>query len=103
MIHGRTGVGSETSQSRSEGTVPQGVTDQAMHLEVLQELALRLSGERSVDAVLQLLVDGLAQQSDVALARVWVTGPGDVCGSCRMRSVCPNQTVCLHLSASAGT
>ena len=74
-----------------------------MHLEVLQELALRLSGERSVDAVLQLLVDGLAQQSDVALARVWVTGPGDVCGSCRMRSVCPNQTVCLHLSASAGT
>ena len=74
-----------------------------MHLEVLQELALRLSGERSVDAVLQLLVDGLAQQSDVALARVWVTGPGDVCVSCRMRSVCPNQTICLHLSASAGT
>ena len=103
MIHGRTGVGSETSQGRSEGTVPKRVTDQAMHLEVLQELALRLSGERSVDAVLQLLVDGLAQQSDVALARVWVTGPGDVCSSCRMRSVCPNQTVCLHLSASAGT
>ena len=74
-----------------------------MHLEVLQELALRLSGERSVDAVLQLLVDGLAQQSDIALARVWVTGPGDVCGSCRMRLACPNQTVCLHLSASAGT
>ena len=103
MINGRTGVGSETSQGRSGGTVPKGVTDHAMHLEVLQELALRLSGERSVDAVLQLLVDGLAQQSDVALARVWVTGPGDVCSSCRMRPVCPNQTVCLHLSASAGT
>ena len=55
MIHGRTGVGSETSQGRSQGTVPERVTDQAMHLEVLQELALRLSGERSVDAVLQLL------------------------------------------------
>jgi len=74
-----------------------------MHLQALQELALRLSGERSVDAVLTLLVDGLAQQSDVALARVWVTGPGDVCGSCRMRPVCPDQAACLHLAASAGT
>jgi transcriptional regulator with GAF, ATPase, and Fis domain len=74
-----------------------------MHLEALQELALRLSGERSVDAVLQLIVNGLAQQRDVALARVWVSGPGDVCPSCQMRPVCPDQTVCLHLSASAGT
>ena len=74
-----------------------------MHLEALQELALRLSGERTVDAVLQLIVDGLAQQGGVALARVWVTGPGDLCRSCGMRPVCPDQTVCLHLSASAGT
>ena len=40
-----------------------------MHFEALQELALHLSGERSVDAVLRLIVDGLAQQSDVALDR----------------------------------
>ena len=99
---GRTEVESETNQGRSEGSPP-GVTDHAMHLEALQELALRLSGERSVDAVLQLLVNGLAQQSDVALARVWTTGPGDLCSSCRLRPVCPDQTVCLHLAASAGT
>ncbi len=74
-----------------------------MHLDALHELALRLSGERSVDAVLQSIVHGLAQQIDVALARVWVTGPGDICGSCRMRDVCPDHTACLHLSASAGT
>jgi transcriptional regulator with GAF, ATPase, and Fis domain len=74
-----------------------------MHLQALQELALRLSAERSVDSVLRLLVDGLAQQSDVALARVWVTGPGDVCSSCRMCPVCPDHTLCLHLAASAGT
>jgi transcriptional regulator with GAF, ATPase, and Fis domain len=74
-----------------------------MHLDALQELALRISGERSVDAVLHSIVNGLARQPSVALARVWVTGPGDVCGSCRMRSACPNQTACLHLSASAGT
>jgi len=74
-----------------------------MHLEALQDLGLRISGERSVDAVLQSIVHGLAQQTSVALARVWVTGPGDVCGSCRMQAVCPDRTACLHLSASAGT
>lgn len=74
-----------------------------MQLEALQELALRISGERSVETVLQCIVEGLAQQPGIALARVWVTGPGDVCGSCRMRALCPDQTACLHLAASAGT
>ena len=63
---------------------------------------MRISGERSVDAVLDSIVQGLAQQSGVALARVWVTGPGDVCGTCRMRDVCPDHARCLHLAASAG-
>src|SRR5262245_29056247 len=74
-----------------------------MQLDALQELALGLSGERSVDAVLQSIVYGLTQQTGVALARVWVTGPGDVCRSCHMRAACPDHTACLHLSASAGT
>jgi len=73
-----------------------------VRLEGLQELAVRISGERSVDAVLQSIVHGLAQQPSVALARVWVTEPGDVCGSCRMRTACPDHAACLHLSASAG-
>jgi transcriptional regulator with GAF, ATPase, and Fis domain len=74
-----------------------------MRLEALQELAVGIAGERSVDAVLQSIVHGLARQPGVALARVWVTGPGDVCGSCRMRDLCPDRTACLHLAASAGT
>jgi len=73
-----------------------------VQLEALQELAVQISGERSIDAVLQSIVNGLAEQPDVALARVWVTEPGDVCGSCRMRAACPDHTACLHLSASAG-
>jgi transcriptional regulator with GAF, ATPase, and Fis domain len=80
-----------------------GFENRVVHLEALQELAVRISGERSVDEVLQSIVHGLAQQPGVALARVWVTGPGDVCGSCRMRDACPDRTSCLHLSASAGS
>ena len=69
-----------------------------MHLEALQELALRISGERDVGAVLQCIVKGLAQQPGIALARVWVVKPGDICQSCRLRPSCPDQTACLHLS-----
>jgi transcriptional regulator with GAF, ATPase, and Fis domain len=73
-----------------------------MHLEALQELALRISGEREVQAVLRQIVAGLVRQPGVALARVWIVKPGDICRSCRMRSFCPDQTSCLHLAASAG-
>jgi transcriptional regulator with GAF, ATPase, and Fis domain len=73
-----------------------------MHLEPLQELALRISSERAVDVVLQHIVTGLVQQPGVALARVWVVKPGDICQSCRLRPSCPDQTACLHLVASAG-
>ena len=74
-----------------------------MNLEALQDVALRISGERSVGSVLQHIVDGLIQRPGVALARVWVTRPGDECTSCRMRSLCPDQSSCLHLAASAGS
>src|SRR6478735_9699245 len=74
-----------------------------MHLETLQDLALRISGERDVETVLRQIVTGLGAQPGVALARVWIVKPGDVCQSCRMRASCPDQTSCLHLAASAGS
>jgi transcriptional regulator with GAF, ATPase, and Fis domain len=74
-----------------------------MHIEALQELALRISGVREVEAVLRQIVAGLVQQSGVALARLWIVKPGDICQSCRMRASCPDQTNCLHLEASAGS
>src|SRR5262249_12065055 len=73
-----------------------------MHLEALQEIALRVSGERTVNGVLRQIVDGLARQPGVALARVWVVSSGDLCDSCYLRSSCADRTACLHLAASAG-
>jgi transcriptional regulator with GAF, ATPase, and Fis domain len=74
-----------------------------MDLEALQTLALRVSGERDVEAVLRQIVAGLVLQTGIALARVWIVKPGDICRSCRMRPSCPCQTTCLHLAASAGS
>src|SRR4029079_19081309 len=74
-----------------------------MQIEALQELALRISGERNVHTVHQNIVAGLVQQSGVALARVWVVAPGDICRRARSLPGCPDQSRCLHLTASAGS
>lgn len=76
---------------------------QSMELDSLQALALEIAQERSVEQVLKKIVTGLAQQPGVALARIWLKNPGDICVNCPMRMKCPDQTQCLHLMASAGS
>ena len=73
-----------------------------MNVASLQKVALALAESQSVDSVLQIIVRALAEQSEVALARVWLIGPGDICGTCPMKSSCPDQRFCFHLVASAG-
>ena len=73
-----------------------------MNLESIQSIMLAIGHARAVDGVLRQIVDGIAECSNVALVRIWLIGPGDLCGECAFRSECPNQTRCLHLVASAG-
>jgi transcriptional regulator with GAF, ATPase, and Fis domain len=73
-----------------------------MDFESLQAVALLVAQERSVATVLQRIVEGLAGQRGIAMARVWLVAPGDQCSTCPMRAECPDQTRCLHLAASAG-
>jgi transcriptional regulator with GAF, ATPase, and Fis domain len=70
--------------------------------EALQSVALAVAAETAVDRVLAQIVDGLVAQTAVALARVWLIGTGDICETCPFCAECPDQTRCLHLSASAG-
>ncbi|HEU4535045.1 MAG TPA: sigma 54-interacting transcriptional regulator, partial [Polyangiaceae bacterium] len=73
-----------------------------MWSEALQGVALSVAQERSVDVVLRRVVEGLASQPGVAIARVWLVAPGDVCATCPMRAECPERAQCLHLVASEG-
>ena len=73
-----------------------------MNPEALQAVALAVAAETSIDRVLAQIVDGLVAHRAVALARVWLIGAGDICATCPLRAECPDQTRCLHLSASAG-
>jgi two-component system, LuxR family, sensor kinase FixL len=73
-----------------------------MIAEPLLSLAVSVAAEHSVQGVLNTIVRGLAAQPHVALARIWLVSPGDICDSCFMRAECPDHTQCLHLTASAG-
>jgi len=65
-------------------------------------LAVSVAKEHSVQGVLNTIVRGLAAKPHVALARIWLLSPGDICDSCFMRANCPEQTQCLQLMVSAG-
>ena len=73
-----------------------------MRPEVLQSVALAVAQARSVESVLGGIVQGLGGEGDIALARIWLIEPGDICSSCPMRAECPDHSRCLHLVASAG-
>src|SRR5215831_13652737 len=74
-----------------------------MEADRLLSLAVAVAAERNFQGVLQTIVQGLATQPGVAVARIWVYGPGDLCDSCSLRDKCPDRTRCLHLVATAGT
>ena len=66
----------------------------------LKQLLLALASERSLPSLLQRITSGLAEQPDVALARVWLIEPGDICDACPRRDECPQHVPCLQLVAS---
>jgi transcriptional regulator with GAF, ATPase, and Fis domain len=68
----------------------------------LRDLMLEMPHRRTTENLLRLVVDRLSALPEIALARIWLLRPGDICQECTMRSECPDQTQCLHLLASGG-
>ena len=75
----------------------------ASEFESLKHILLEMAEERSLPALLIQLVERLRALPQVALARIWLIRPGDMCASCVARPECPDQTRCLHLVASAAS
>src|SRR5882672_576411 len=75
----------------------------SMEADRLLSLAVDVAAERNLQGVLQAIVRGLAAHPGVALARIWLLLPADICDSCFARDRCRDRTQCFHLAASAGT
>ena len=61
---------------------------------------MELAHERSLDQLLPLVTQRLAEHEDVALARLWLIDPGDQCDGCPNAAACSDRSRCLHLVAS---
>jgi len=68
----------------------------------LRDLLLAMPQHQTCSRLQQMVVNRLSEIADVALARLWVLRPGDICPSCPRRHECPGSVPCLHLAASAG-
>jgi transcriptional regulator with GAF, ATPase, and Fis domain len=67
----------------------------------LPGIILAIAEQRSLGAVLKSIIETVARQPDVALARIWLRGPGTSCPAC---SPGDSELIpALHLRASAGT
>ncbi len=70
-----------------------------MELDALPSIILAITEQRSLTAVLQTVIEAVASQSEVALARIWLRQTGDVCPQCADHG---GAEMALHLRASAG-
>jgi transcriptional regulator with GAF, ATPase, and Fis domain len=70
-------------------------------LEPLPSIILAIAEQRSLGAVLKTIIESVARQPGVALARLWLRDSDDGCPVCA-RSETPSE-LSLHLRASAGT
>ncbi len=71
-----------------------------MDLETLPAVILSIAEQRSLSAVLTTIIDAVARQPGVALARLWLREPAESCPICQAN---PNPEPALHLRASAGS
>jgi transcriptional regulator with GAF, ATPase, and Fis domain len=74
---------------------------------VLQDIAFdsiskRIVEKAPVEETLGEILDLIMTEPSHALARIWLVKRGDICATCSMRGECPDQTKCLHLTASIG-
>lgn len=66
-----------------------------------RELLLSMPQARSVDSLIQMVVQRYAETPGIALTRTWIIRPGDQCSTCKLREECLDQTRCLHLAAQS--
>jgi transcriptional regulator with GAF, ATPase, and Fis domain len=70
--------------------------------ESLKELLIRITSERSIDDILEMIIDEMKQRPHIALVRIWLKKQGDCCNDCFMLDHCAQNIECLHLLASGG-
>jgi transcriptional regulator with GAF, ATPase, and Fis domain len=71
--------------------------------ESVMDLLAEMADLRSVDAILERIVESFAARPHMALARIWLSQPPLGCDRCPAAARCARRDGCLRLAASAGS
>jgi len=71
--------------------------------DALKDLLLEIGQQSSLESVLRIVVERLADEEHIALARIWLIQSGDECDACPMPEACADHGRCLQLVASSGS
>ncbi len=66
------------------------------------QLLLELAQEKSLEPLLKKLVAYAVERTEFVVSQIWLVEKGDLCATCKYRSVCPDQSRCFHLVAGRG-
>jgi transcriptional regulator with GAF, ATPase, and Fis domain len=86
-----------TSDQRFDST-----SDKRFDPHLAMQLLLDIAQEKSLQPLLKKLVDFAVERTAFVFAQVWLLQKGDLCATCRFRSECADQSLCLHLAVGRG-
>lgn len=66
------------------------------------QMLVDIAHEQSLELLLYKVVSRAVERPDVACIQIWLIDKGDRCSLCPHRSICPNQSRCLHMVAGKG-
>ena len=78
------------------------IADRRLDTNLASHFLLEMAQERSLDLLLSKLVHRAVERPDVISLQIWLIDKGDRCSVCPRRSVCSDQSRCLHLVAGVG-
>lgn len=84
-------------------STPIAETDTRFDLNRATQLLLDIAHEKSVESLLQRLVNSFSSRPHVACVQIWLIDLCDKKPGCNMGAGCQGQTRCLHLVAGRGT
>jgi transcriptional regulator with GAF, ATPase, and Fis domain len=78
------------------------ISERRVDANLAGHLLLDLAQERSLDRLLDKLMQRAVERPDVACLQIWLIDKGDRCKNCPHRFQCADQSRCLHLVAGMG-
>jgi signal transduction histidine kinase/methyl-accepting chemotaxis protein len=68
----------------------------------LDAISFNMLSHLELGEVLSTRMKTLRTTFDVAFARIWLVGEGDLCDVCQHAGLCPDKELCLHLKVTVG-